>query len=344
VSGLPGSPDRTGKKQRQDDTEFPWIIREQLSDSQLGKSLEKTLKLLKLFAGDLKFTKSSVINSLQAPPFPHSEWTNIIAGSMVDLDHVISGSFAVANDNREVERLGGMEVKFGITKPVKQVKTSGDWFIAWGNYSKAAVYVFPHRREEFDCYGTRILSLFSATSPSSHTSVINLDKGIRARAATFSSQIKQSSKNSNYTGLTQSEREGKRLEKHHANPERNRTIVTMNPVSNGMPVSAGINTSAPSAARTTGKAIVNRSREVLEPRAKRPAIPEDCYGMMRMTLSPTVQWSLTAEPLPSVPLKEYENKAAVSTINSNPQLFRITTPIKVNRFEELLSDTQTSLL
>jgi hypothetical protein len=132
VSGLPGSPDRTGKKQRQDDTEFPWIIREQLSDSQLGKSLEKTLKLLKLFAGDLKFTKSSVINSLQAPPFPHSEWTNIIAGSMVDLDHVISGSFAVANDNREVERLGGMEVKFGITKPVKQVKTSGDWFIAWG--------------------------------------------------------------------------------------------------------------------------------------------------------------------------------------------------------------------
>ena len=177
----PGSPDGTGKKQKQDDAGFPWIIREQLSDFQLEGSLEKTLKLLQLFAKDLKFAKSSVINSARAPAFPHSEWTNIIAGSMVDLDHVISGSFAVSNDNREIERLGGMEVKFGITKPVKQVRTSGDWFIAWGSYTKAAVYVFPHRKEEFDSYGTRILSLFAATSPGSHSSIINLDKGVRAR-------------------------------------------------------------------------------------------------------------------------------------------------------------------
>ena len=177
----PGSADGTGKKQKQDDSDFPWVVREQLSEFQLEGSLEKTLKLLRIFARDLKFAKSSVINSSRAPPFPHSEWTNIIAGTMVDLDHVISGSFAVANDNREIESLGGMEVKFGVAKPVKQVKTSGDWFIAWENYSRAAVYVFPHRKEEFDSYGTRILSLFAATSPNSHTSVINLDKGIRAR-------------------------------------------------------------------------------------------------------------------------------------------------------------------
>jgi len=150
----PGSPDGTGKKQNkmmQDSMDHPG---EQLSNFQLEGSLEKTLKLLQLFAKDLKFTKSSVINSAQAPTFPHLEWTNIIAGSMVDLDHIISGSFTVSNDNREVERLGGMEVKFGITKPVKQVRTSGDWFIAWGSYTKAAVYVFPHRKEEFDSYGT----------------------------------------------------------------------------------------------------------------------------------------------------------------------------------------------
>ena len=100
---------------------------------------------------------------------------------MVDLDHVISGSFAVTNDNREVESLGGMEVKFGVAKPIKQVKTSGDWFIAWGIYSKAAVYVFPHRKDEFDTYATRILSLFAATTGHSHTAIINLDKGIWAR-------------------------------------------------------------------------------------------------------------------------------------------------------------------
>jgi hypothetical protein len=35
-----------------------------------------------------------------------------------------------------------MEVKFRVMKPVKPVKTSRDWFIAWGNYLRAAVYVF----------------------------------------------------------------------------------------------------------------------------------------------------------------------------------------------------------
>ena len=176
----PGAPDGSGKKQKQDDTDFPWVIREKYSDGPLDGSLAKTLKVLKAFARDPKFAKSSVINSSRAPPFLHSEWTNIVAGTMVDLDHVISGSFAVTNDNREIELLGGMEVKFRVAKPVKQVKSSGDWFIAWGIYSKAALYVFPHRKEEFDEYGTRMLSLFAATTTLSHSSIINLDKGIRA--------------------------------------------------------------------------------------------------------------------------------------------------------------------
>jgi hypothetical protein len=148
----PGSQTGTGKKQKQD-----------------------------VFAKDLKFAKLSVINSVHAPPFPNSEWSNILMGSMVDLDHVISGSFAITNDNWEIKQLGGMELKFGVAKPVKQVKTSGDWFIAWGSYSKAATYVFPHRKDEFDSYGSRTLSLFTATSAGSHASIINLDKSIRTR-------------------------------------------------------------------------------------------------------------------------------------------------------------------
>jgi hypothetical protein len=177
----PGSQTGTGKKQKQDDSEFPWIVREELTDRRLNGSLESTLKLLRVFAKDLKFAKLSVINSVHVPPFPNSEWSNILMGSMVDLDHVISGGFAITNDNREIEQLGGMELKFGVAKPVKQVKTSGDWFIAWGSYSKAVTYVFPHRKDEFDSYGSRTLSLFAATSTGSHASIINLDKSIRTR-------------------------------------------------------------------------------------------------------------------------------------------------------------------
>lgn len=39
-----------------------------------------------------------------------------------------------------------------------------------------------------------------------------------------------------------------------------------------------------------------------------------------------------------VPADEYNNVPAMETINAHPHLFKITTPIKVNRFEELLSD------
>jgi hypothetical protein len=39
-----------------------------------------------------------------------------------------------------------------------------------------------------------------------------------------------------------------------------------------------------------------------------------------------------------VPLEEFDNLAAVNTINTHPHLFEITTPIRVDRFEELLSE------
>jgi len=100
---------------------------------------------------------------------------------MVDLDHVISGAFAVSSDNRDIEVVGGIQFKFGTTKPVKQVKTSGDWFITWGLYTQAATFAFPHRRVELDLYGMQILSLFAATAPENHSHIISLDKAIRVR-------------------------------------------------------------------------------------------------------------------------------------------------------------------
>ena len=178
-----GSPDPSssvGKRQKIDETEFPWSVRESLSGP-LCEDLKKTLDLLRVYAKDLKFTKSSILTSANVPQFPNSEWSNIIAGAMVDLDHVISGSFAVSGDNRDTEVIGGIQFKFGATRAVKQVKTSGDWFIAWGLYTKAASFAFPHRRAELEMYGVQTLSLFSATLPCHHTSVIALDKAIRVR-------------------------------------------------------------------------------------------------------------------------------------------------------------------
>jgi hypothetical protein len=183
-SKRPGSPDDVSgatKRQKPDEAEFPWSIRECLSGPGLCNDLQRTLDLLKLFAKDLKFAKTSILTSASAPQFPNSEWSNVIIGAMVDLDHVISGSFAVSSDNRDVEVVGGIQFKFGAVKAIKQVRTSGDWFIAWGLYTQAAAFVFPHRKSELESYGAQVLSFFAATAPNNHSYIISLDKAIRVR-------------------------------------------------------------------------------------------------------------------------------------------------------------------
>jgi hypothetical protein len=169
------------KRHRPDESEYPWSIREGLSGPGLCDDLQRTLELLRLYAKDLKFAKSSILTAADAPQFPNSEWSNIIVGAMVDLDRVISGSFAISSDNREVEVIGGLQLKFGAAKPAKQVKTSGDWFIAWRLYTQAVTFAFPHRRSELDSYGVQVLALFAATSPANHPYIISLDKAIRVR-------------------------------------------------------------------------------------------------------------------------------------------------------------------
>ena len=83
--------------------------------------LQKTLNLLQTYAKNLKFAKSSILTSPFAPQFPNSEWSNIIIRSMVDLDHVISGSFTISNNNREIEVVGGIQFKFGTAKAVVNI-------------------------------------------------------------------------------------------------------------------------------------------------------------------------------------------------------------------------------
>lgn len=169
------------KRPRSDETEYPWTIRENISGPELCNDLRRTLELLRTYAKDLKFAKTSILTAASAPQFPNSEWSNILVGAMVDLDRVISGSFAVSSDNREVEIIGGLQFKFGAAKPAKQVRTSGDWFIAWRLYTQAITFAFPHRRSELDTYGVQVLALFAATLPANHSNIISLDKAIRVR-------------------------------------------------------------------------------------------------------------------------------------------------------------------
>ena len=79
-----------------------------------------TLALLRLYAQDLKLTKLSILTSPHMPQFPHSEWTSVLTGVMVNLDHVLLGMHAVSNNNREVELIRGIQLKYGAAEVAKK--------------------------------------------------------------------------------------------------------------------------------------------------------------------------------------------------------------------------------
>jgi hypothetical protein len=49
-----------------------------------------------------------------------------------------------------------------------------------------------------------------------------------------------------------------------------------------------------------------------------------------------VDWTERARPLPSVPITELLNATVMQTINNRPDLFKVVTPINIDRFETLL--------
>jgi len=62
------------------------------------------------------------------------------------------------------------------------------------------------------------------------------------------------------------------------------------------------------------------------------------WGHDRSVVSRTALWTETAQPLPSPPLNEFDNQDALHTISTHSHLFKIVTPINVDRFESLLRD------
>jgi hypothetical protein len=75
----------------------------------------------------------------------------------------------------------------------------------------------------------------------------------------------------------------------------------------------------------------------LEPPAKRPRYTRGLlWDDEDDVLSATAQYSLTATPVPRVPIEELTNKALMNTISSNPTLFKVDCKINVDRFHHLL--------
>jgi hypothetical protein len=164
-----------------DESQTPWGISESFSATKLSSSLRKTNDLIKQFSGNPKGYKRSLTNSTNCPEFPDSEWPNVLAGRAVNLDIVFSGYYSTSNNDKRIETVGELEIRFGTTPAKRVVASVGDWTIAWGIASTAIAYAFPNRFDELTSYGRFVLSLFASTSSIFHQRVISFDKAVRRR-------------------------------------------------------------------------------------------------------------------------------------------------------------------
>ncbi|KZP19210.1 hypothetical protein FIBSPDRAFT_744345 [Athelia psychrophila] len=162
---------------------FPWVIDELLNPPvDISPAHRQTLAAIENHSRDPKQAKASLYNAARLPQFPDSEWSHVLLGHAVDLNHVLSAMYSVSVDERQTEKLGKLEITVGATKPAKTVETHGQWVISWGSYVEAVTFVFSERAYELREYGKHITQLFASFGENLHPKVINYDRAVRIRA------------------------------------------------------------------------------------------------------------------------------------------------------------------
>ncbi|KAA1471903.1 hypothetical protein DENSPDRAFT_850535 [Dentipellis sp. KUC8613] len=161
--------------------DLPWVHDD--ASPPLDEDLEQTCKLLARFAQDPKGIKASILNARNCPQFADSEWTSLITGRAVNLDHVLTALYNVSIDTKHKERLGAIKFSVGAITPAKTIKSHGEWNIAWEHTVTATTFIFRHRREELVQYGRFISQFFVVFGTAHHEQIFSFDKAVRMRVA-----------------------------------------------------------------------------------------------------------------------------------------------------------------
>ncbi|KAE9406494.1 hypothetical protein BT96DRAFT_1051149 [Gymnopus androsaceus JB14] len=162
---------------------YPGSIAHSLRKSNLSESLEKTRVILANLAREPKYARASIQSQPDCPVFSSEDWDDLVTGKPARLDHIFASMHATTLDERQTQKVGEVEFKFGPPVAGKKVSNSGDWQIVFAKYKKALTFVFPHRVDELERYSEHIIRLFGALPKADQHRVIDYDKAIRYRVS-----------------------------------------------------------------------------------------------------------------------------------------------------------------
>ncbi|KAJ3532167.1 hypothetical protein NMY22_g7856 [Coprinellus aureogranulatus] len=307
---------RPRKRAKLEESDMPWFEEEARGRKNGRESCVKSSALLRKYGRDIGKVKQWILTSTIAPVgFPTSEWENLLRGKPLNLDAIFSSLYHVLPVKENRGKIGDNEISFGYTEPSRKVQTYGDWTIAWNLAAKATEFLFRHRREELQQYAEFIQVGPACYSPTSTASPSIVLPSFPAMAFSPSKTTVLRGALGPMSSATVSTRSGDALTR------RARVSIGM---------FAG------------GAGVEDMEREYARGRSEivRGQVPKyrryNAWELNSDRLPNTADWTINAKPLPRPPSAELANEINATTIAQNPHLFNVSTPINIDRFEELL--------
>ncbi|KAG0703309.1 hypothetical protein DFH29DRAFT_803616 [Suillus ampliporus] len=175
---------RPSEERPVDVSKFPWMQRWTEALATLPSDIRETYEQLKNFAADPKSVVTNILSTPGCPPFPPSEWLNIVRWKYVDLGKVLDSAHTTELDPKKTHVIDDeIELALQVSKSSGGIKTSSDHNIAFSMYTEAIAFVFPQRRNEYIQYHTYLSWLFHAMEVRLHSRVIEFDRSVRNQVA-----------------------------------------------------------------------------------------------------------------------------------------------------------------
>ncbi len=307
--------------------------------------LAETILAKRNYLRDLNVAKQTLVGSACCPPAPDAIWKDVLANRFVDLDKIFASLHITAVEPRKTVKLGDYELTPSTAKPAVHILSQGNWISAWMRYIDAVAFVYPHCRPELQTYFTYICNLFNALGEGQAKDVIEFDKACRAYAAQVNHIALDEPNNFTHLHIQYFIAGGEASKPFEGSKGFNRGgdgclpsviggMKTVASVLNVPSATTALNVEHEDIQRPVAPIHPKPILESLKPRRFRGFL----WDSHSSFVTPLADLSETLRPLPRPPLSEFMNETAMKTIRENPHLFKVITPINVDRFESLLRD------
>ncbi|KAJ7214855.1 hypothetical protein GGX14DRAFT_359759 [Mycena pura] len=171
----------SSKSTKVDPSEYSWRARADnfLNTIRFTPEHRRLLDQVELYSKDIKGAVSDITVAPFVPALPYGQWKSVLLDQFVDLDSILSNSFATQPEEPQELVLNDASLEIKKSKLVSKIATHGQWINAFRAYEDAVNFAFDGRQQELRTYWTHINDLFSSRHFSLHARVINYDRSAR---------------------------------------------------------------------------------------------------------------------------------------------------------------------